>query len=146
MDYTSARGKKAADIAKNLNILLQQTGLSQADVSRASGIPRDAFGRYLHGVNLPPARKIARIAAALGCSPHQIDPSLPADLKLLDSPDTSSRILSIGRGLREGHMRITMDAELPGDLIISIARLITEHGGQGPQVGMDQTSSTNMEP
>jgi transcriptional regulator with XRE-family HTH domain len=120
--------------------------MSQADASRASGIPRDAFGRYLHGLNLPPARKVAKIAAAFGCSPHRIDPSLPEDLRLPDGPDPSSTLLSVRRGSVEGNLRITMDTELPSELAMRLARIVTEHVGKGPQGAPEQTNPNEMEP
>lgn len=139
-----AREKRAAEVAKNLSALLQETGMSQADVSRATGIPRDAFGRYLHGINLPPARKVAKIAAAFGCSPNQIDPSLPEDLSLPAGPDPSSPLFSVGRGTSEGRLRIRMDTELPSELIMEIARVVAENSGEIPH--SEDPSPTEMEP
>jgi transcriptional regulator with XRE-family HTH domain len=146
MGKIRAREKRAAEVAKNLSDLLRESGMSQADASRASGIPRDAFGRYLHGLNLPPARKVAKIAAAFGCSPHRIDPSLPEDLRLPDGPDPSSTLLSVRRGSVEGNLRITMDTELPSELAMRLARIVTEHVGKGPQGAPEQTNPNEMEP
>lgn len=139
-----AREKRAAEVAKNLSTLLQETGMSQADVSRATGIPRDAFGRYLHGINLPPARKVAKIADAFGCSPHRIDPSLPENLSLPEGPDPSSPLFSVGRGTSEGRLRIRMDTELPSELVMEIARVVAESSGEGPC--SEDPSPTEMEP
>ena len=145
MTKTRARDKRAAEIAKNLSDLIRQSGMSQADVSRASGIPRDAFGRYLHGVNLPPAWKVARIAAAFGCSAHRIDPSLPEDLRPPAGPDRSAALFSVRRGSVEGNLRITMDAELPNELVMNIARIVTEHVGEGPRAAPEQKTPNEME-
>jgi transcriptional regulator with XRE-family HTH domain len=141
-----AREKRAAEVAKNLSALLLETGMSQADVSRATGIPRDAFGRYLHGINLPPARKVAKIAATFGCSPHRIDPSLPEDLSLPAGPDPSSPLFSVGRGTSEGRLRIKMDTELPSELVMKIARVVAENGGEAPQEAPVDPGPTEMEP
>jgi transcriptional regulator with XRE-family HTH domain len=140
-----AREKRAAEVAKNLSALLQETGMSQADVSRATGIPRDAFGRYLHGVNLPPARKVTKIAAAFGCSPHRIDPSLPEDLRLPEGPDQSTALFSLHRGTSEGRLRIKMNTELPSELVMEIARVVVENGGEGPQQASGDPGPTEME-
>jgi transcriptional regulator with XRE-family HTH domain len=139
-----AREKRAAEVAKNLSALLQETGMSQADVSRAAGIPRDAFGRYLHGINVPPARKVAKIAAAFGCAPHRIDPSLPKDLRLPEGPAPSSALFSLHRGASEGRLRIKMDAELPSELVMEIARVVAESAGGSPR--FEDPSLTEMEP
>lgn len=120
-------------IALNLKTLLLRSGMSQADVSRATDIPRDAFGRYLHGVNLPKAGTVAKIAEAFGCSPREIDPSLPESIADPVRSRTSSPLFAIGHGSRKGHLRIRMDTELPTDVIFSITKLMAEYSKQAPE-------------
>lgn len=134
-------------ISRNLKGLLRVSGMSQADVSRSTGIPRDAFGRYLHGVNLPPPVKVAQIAQALGCSPRDIDPTLPEEMTKTVAPRAGSPLFTIGHGTRAGHLRIRMDTELPGDVIVSITSLLTEFSGRGlddrPDPEADEVTSSD---
>jgi|GEM_PF-6430076 transcriptional regulator with XRE-family HTH domain len=110
--------------AQNLRRLLEQSGLSQAEVARLSHIPRDAFGRYLHGVNRPPAVKVANLAEVFGCSHLDIDPELPAELTLPKRAVTFDELFSVYPSKRRGYMRVKMDTELPAALVTRIVELM----------------------
>ena len=66
-----------------LQLIRKARGISQAELSRLTGIHRTLIARYEGGVTWPGARKLARLAAALGCS---VD-----DLIGLDSGDEGRR-------------------------------------------------------
>ena len=51
-----------------LQLIRKAKGISQAELSRLTGIHRTLIARYEGGVTWPGARKLARMAAALGCS------------------------------------------------------------------------------
>lgn len=113
--------------AKNIRALLAKTTMSQADVSRATGIPRDAFGRYLHGVNRPPAKKVALIASALGCKPRDIDPSLP-DVDIvseLGPIELKSYTAGPPRSGHPGQMRLEISADLPTETVLEVLRVLS---------------------
>ena len=114
-------------VAQNLQSLLARTALSQADVSRRTGIPRDALGRYLHGINRPPAKKVAMIAAALGCTPRDIDPDLPEGDIATDLGPLELKSYSAGPPLSgdPGKMRLEIEADLPTEQVIEILRILS---------------------
>lgn len=112
--------------AQNLRRLLEQSGLSQAEVARLAHIPRDAFGRYLHGVNRPPAVKVASLADVFGCSHRDIDPDLPEELNLPKRSVTFDELFSVYPSKRRGYMRVKMDAELPSALVTRLVELMGE--------------------
>lgn len=112
--------------AQNLRRLLDQSGLSQAEVARLSHIPRDAFGRYLHGVNRPPAAKVFNLAEVFGCSHRDIDPDLPEELNLPRKSSIHDEILSVYPSKRRGYMRVKIDADLPAALVTRIVELMGE--------------------
>jgi transcriptional regulator with XRE-family HTH domain len=112
--------------AQNLRRLLEQSGLSQAEVARLAHIPRDAFGRYLHGVNRPPAAKVASLAEVFGCSHRDIDPDLPEELKLPKRSVTFDELFTVYPSKRRGYMKVRMDAELPAELVTRLVQLMSE--------------------
>lgn len=110
--------------AQNLRRLLEQSGLSQAEVARLAHIPRDAFGRYLHGVNRPPAVKVASLADVFGCSHKDIDPDLPEELKLPKRSLSFDELFSVYPSKRRGYMRVKLDAELPLALVTRLVEVM----------------------
>ncbi len=114
-------------VAQNLQSLLARTALSQADVSRRTGIPRDAFGRYLHGINKPPAKKVALIASVFGCTPHDIDPDLPEGDIASDLGPIELKSYTAGAPLSgdPGKLRLEISADLPTEQVVEILRILS---------------------
>lgn len=110
--------------AKNLRELLRRSGMSQAEVARKAHIARDAFGRYLHGVNRPPAKRVVALAEALGVSHLDIDPELPDELHIPRHQSEYDELFSIHPAKLPGHMRIKMDAELPVEVVTRIVEIV----------------------
>lgn len=110
--------------AQNLRRLLEQSGLSQAEVARMAHVPRDAFGRYLHGVNRPPAVKVVNLAEVFGCSHLDIDPDLPEELNLPKRSLAFEELFTVYPSKRRGYMRVKMDAELPAALVTRLVELM----------------------
>lgn len=128
MDDAERDGERELPVvAKNIRSLLAKTALSQADVSRKTGIPRDAFGRYLHGVNRPPAKKVAMIAAAFGCKPHDIDPDLPEGDIATELGPLELKSYTAGPPLcgDPGKMRIEISADLPTETVLEVLRILS---------------------
>lgn len=58
--------------AERLRGLLAETGMTQADLARKSGLTISAICRYCNGNRLPRADKLALLAEALGISAEEL--------------------------------------------------------------------------
>lgn len=58
--------------ARRLITLLRSKDMSQADLSRACGLSRDATSKYARGVVLPTPKNMVNIAKALGVQPADL--------------------------------------------------------------------------
>lgn len=110
--------------AKNLRALLEKSGLTQAEVARQAHMARDALGRYLHGVNKPPARRVVALAEVFGVSHRDIDPSLPEEIHIPRHQSPYDELFSVHPSSRPGHMRIKMDAELPAEAVAAMVEIV----------------------
>ena len=110
--------------AKNLRLLLERSGMTQAEVSRRAHIARDALGRYIHGVNKPPIKRVVALAEVFGVSHREIDPSLPDELSIPRHKAVHDEIFSVHSADKPGHMRIKMDAELPIEAVTAITEIV----------------------
>lgn len=110
--------------ARNLQVILEKSGMTQAEVARRAHVARDALGRYLHGVNKPPARRVVALAEALGVSHRDIDPSLPEELNLPRHQSPYDELFSVHPSSRLGHMRVKMDAEMPSEAVAAIVEIV----------------------
>lgn len=110
--------------ARNLKSLLEKSGMTQAEVARQAHIARDALGRYLHGVNKPPARRVMSLAEVFGVSHRDIDPSLPEELNIPRHVSEHDELFSVHPSNRPGHMRVKMDAELSSEAVAAIVEIV----------------------
>lgn len=115
--------------AQNLRTLLERSGMTQAELARRAHIARDALGRYIHGVNKPPVKRIVALAEAFGVSHRDIDPSLPDELNIPRHESVYDEIFSVHPAGKVGHMRIKMDAELPIDVVTAIVEIVGTRSG-----------------
>ena len=58
-----------AVFSERLLLAMKERGLSQAELSAASGIPKSAISQYVHDVMKPKQNRTALLAATLGVSP-----------------------------------------------------------------------------
>lgn len=124
---TDAERKDDPDLpvtAQNLRLLLERSGMTQAELARRAHIARDALGRYVHGVNKPPVKRVVALAEAFGVSHRDIDPSLPEKLHLPRHESVHDEFFSVHPAGKPGHMRIKMDAELPVEAVTAIVEIV----------------------
>jgi transcriptional regulator with XRE-family HTH domain len=124
---TDAERKDEQDLpvtAQNLRLLLERSGMTQAELARRAHIARDALGRYVHGVNKPPVKRVMALAEAFGVSHRDIDPSLPEKLHLPRHESVHDEFFSVHPAGKPGHMRIKMDAELPVEAVTAIVEIV----------------------
>jgi len=58
--------------AANLQQAIEEKGISQTELSRASGIGRSSISQYVSGKNVPEPDRIRKIAACLGMTPEDL--------------------------------------------------------------------------
>lgn len=115
--------------AQNLQRILADRGLQQSEVAAASGLARDAFGRYFHGKTKPPPKKLIAIAAALGVKPSEIDP----DGIAFDSSEIGGDLrqpafeISPSVSGKSGFYSLRVNVELPKNVALQIANLIEDN-------------------
>ena len=63
------------EFADNLHKLLLRRGWKQADLARATGIPRDAVSRYIREMSLPEPSNLVKMADAFGMKPEDLLPN-----------------------------------------------------------------------
>ena len=123
-------------VARNLRRLMGAALLRQSDVARQAGIARDALGRYVHGRNHPPPQKVAALARVLGCSPHDIDPALPAtaaptptlpEVRPAPPPGAPFGVGPAQDG-DPGKLRLRVDMDLPAADALRILSVLTGTG------------------
>jgi transcriptional regulator with XRE-family HTH domain len=73
--------------ASKLRQILEESGLSQAELARRAGLPRSVVNAYLKGSREPGAEALARLAAAGGMELRLAPRRPPVD------PDRASKIL-----------------------------------------------------
>lgn len=59
-------------IAANLQQAMREKGMTQSDLSKASGIGRSSISQYLSGRNTPEPERIARLAECLDVDPEDL--------------------------------------------------------------------------
>lgn len=60
------------NIAAVMQQAMKEKGMTQSDLSRASGIGRSSISQYLSGKNSPEPARIERLAEALGMDPEDL--------------------------------------------------------------------------
>lgn len=97
--------------ADNLKMIMTERGITQADLSKLTGIGRSSISQYLSGKNEPtPERKVI-IAEAVGCSVDELDRakvSVPMDATIQRLPvEQAARLMgmnhtTVRKGLKQG--------------------------------------------
>lgn len=59
--------------ADNLKVIMTEKGISQADLSKLTGIGRSSISQYLSGKNVPTPERKAVIAEAIGVQTEELD-------------------------------------------------------------------------
>jgi transcriptional regulator with XRE-family HTH domain len=90
---------------------LEKKKMSAADLSRATGLSKDAIGSYVHARSLPTKESLVKIAKALGCKPDA--------LKVIPSkrgvdPDT---LVEIREYYKPGYKLLVARVPIPADVI-----------------------------
>ena len=60
------------EFARRLCLKMAQWGMSQTDLSKASGIDGSQISRYISGSNIPSAKHVAAMAMALRCAVDEL--------------------------------------------------------------------------
>ncbi|MDO4670411.1 MAG: helix-turn-helix transcriptional regulator [Aerococcus sp.] len=61
-------------ISQNINTLLEQQKVTQAELSKKTGIPKSTLTSYVKGTSLPVVTNITKIARFFGLEVSDIDP------------------------------------------------------------------------
>ena len=67
------------EFSKRLQALLVTQNLSQADLSRSTGLGRDSISSYCRGSTVPTPKNLKRICHALKVEPEQLYPNYEAE-------------------------------------------------------------------
>ena len=57
----------------NLKRVMEEKGITPAELSKETGIGRSSLSQYLHGKNIPTETRKAQIAYALGVDPKELE-------------------------------------------------------------------------
>ena len=60
------------NFSNKLYCILQKKGMTQADLSRKSGLSEVSISRYMSGERLPNCKAIMAICDALACTPNDL--------------------------------------------------------------------------
>jgi transcriptional regulator with XRE-family HTH domain len=72
-----AEKKQALTISHNLKKLRKLNGLTQIQLAELSGVAHGSIQKYERGVQIPRWENLEKLAKALKCEVHEIDPSKP---------------------------------------------------------------------
>ncbi|UWR30960.1 helix-turn-helix domain-containing protein [Sulfitobacter sp. W002] len=124
--------------AQNLQRILEERNLQQSEVAEASGLKRDAFGRYYHGKTPPPAKKLIAIARALKVKPSDINPDATGldDVEMTEIEGDPIYQMTPAMSRRAGYLMLRINTELPAGMAVRIVeeierQLQTETKGAG---------------
>ncbi len=103
-----------------LRAILRERSMSQADLARAVGLPRDRISHYCNG-GFPRPQKLAAIAKALDM-----------DVRVLEGSSATSPVAASTSTCRvepteqQGRMRLFVDAEMSAAAAFRIAAMVSE--------------------
>jgi transcriptional regulator with XRE-family HTH domain len=115
MMYTAARIRE----------LVEQSGLTQAEIARRAGLQRDAFGRYMLGKTRTPSKKLIGIARVFGVPPSHLDPNRPELDEIAEANPTPVHDYTITPAAGAGMVRLEFSAELPIEVAAEIVKILT---------------------
>jgi transcriptional regulator with XRE-family HTH domain len=115
MMYTAARIRE----------LVEQSGLTQAEIARRAGLQRDAFGRYMLGKTRTPSKKLISIARVFGVPPSHLDPSRSELDEVAEANPAPVHDYTITPAAGAGMVRLEFSAELPIGVAAEIIEILT---------------------
>ena len=89
---------KVTNSKERIRDLMRFYGITQAELSKRTGITEAAISNYLHGTREPRQDKISAIADAFGVSPAWV---MGYSVPMKEKPDSTDRLLSYYRKLCE---------------------------------------------
>jgi len=78
--HTEFEMKLRRAIAENLRRLLKEHNMTQRELSEKAGLPTSTISDYVNGKSLALPGNVEKLAAALGVSKDEIDPSFSDDI------------------------------------------------------------------
>lgn len=120
-----SRDIRRQHLARELHRRSMQKMLSQADISRATGLGRDSISRYFRGQTQPDPLSVLKLARALDCKPRDLDPGA-VDVPL-QPPANGAPAMDVRQSSSDptkGVLQINL--ELPFRTIAEIMRLVDE--------------------
>lgn len=88
---------------RKIERLMLDKGMSQADLSRAAGMPRNNISTYINGRSYPTPLNLHKLARALSVEPAEI--AVPGAL-FSDQDDTASQLDRIEHMLTEIYIKL----------------------------------------
>lgn len=117
--YKGGRAEGAAALrkkfAENLARVLEERGMSQTDLSKASGLSKDAISTYMRQRSIPTRDSLKLVADALGVEPAELVPKVTGEAR-------RPQITVTMEGLDQ--MRVVVDAVLPAAVAAQIIELV----------------------
>ncbi|MGD9861613.1 MAG: helix-turn-helix domain-containing protein [Pseudodonghicola sp.] len=114
-------------IPHRLRRAIDAAGLNQSELSRRTGISREAVSRYCTGRTPLPGPKLIMIADALGVQPSSIDPGRAA-LDVIpprNDDDPEFIIRPVADASKPGMVRLEIAADIDIELAAHIVALMT---------------------
>ena len=116
-----------ASFSERLVLAMKARGLSQADLSAASGIPKSAISQYVHNIMKPKQSRTALLADTLGVSPSWLMGYDSTELT-----DRESLLLDVYR--RDPSLRSEIDALLDARIAHVFRAAKSKRGTSAPTV------------
>jgi transcriptional regulator with XRE-family HTH domain len=116
-----------ASFSERLVLAMKTRGLSQADLSAASGIPKSAISQYVHNIMKPKQSRTALLADTLGVSPSWLMGYDSTELT-----DRESLLLDVYR--RDPSLRSEIDALLDARIAHVFRAAKSKRGTSAPAV------------
>jgi transcriptional regulator with XRE-family HTH domain len=111
--------------ASRIREMVEQSGLTQAEIARRAGLQRDAFGRYMLGKTRTPSKKLISIARVFGVPPSHLDPSRSELDEIAEADPTPVHDYTITPAAGAGMVRLEFSAELPIGVAAEIIEILT---------------------
>ncbi len=117
---TTVSEENCEAFTRNLRAAMAALHMSQADLSRASGVSKDRISHYCNG-SMPRRNNLKRIAKALDTTPGTL---LGTSTSAFDPRRDAWRVIMVNSPL-DGHVRLEVSAHLPrpvAELIEQLAK------------------------
>lgn len=118
--------------AKRVDDLRAAKGWTQSELSRYSGIPRDAISNYIRGNSLPSEKYLGQLAQALGATAEEILPTNQGQDDLIEALRQQSplpvREMTIDRS---GWARLRVDMKVSPTTAMKIMGILQDETPDG---------------